>query len=551
MLESLYIKNYALIRELKLHFDRGLVVLTGETGSGKSILLGALGLIMGDRADNKVVFNQDEKCIVEAQFRNQKEELKDFFRQHDLDWENQISIRREINKNGKSRAFINDTPVQVSTLQAISSLLLDLHQQFDTMELLGSAFPIDMLDALAGNMESRTDYAKKFKIYIQTQQILSKILAEEKQWLAEKEFIQFQLAELQSANWIKGEQESLDAELNMLNHAEDIQRLCSQGKSLIQDGEFSLLQLLPALYQTLQHLSKLAPSIQPALEQIDQFRIELTELVRELDRIEEHSELDPMRLQVVQERVQLLQKQLKKHQALSLDDLLKIKEKIEQKLMQMSDAVDQKHDLELQVQQLFAELSAQAEGLSQSRQAIIPELIHAIESLLAKMNMNQTRIKIELMSGELNKNGKDIVQIKCSTNKGSDFLLLKDIASGGELSRIALSIKSVVGKALALPTMIFDEIDTGVSGQVALQMGQILKGLSERQQVLVITHTPQVAARADQHIVVFKDEDAMGAFTQVKVLSEKDRIHHLAVMLSTDPPSASALANAKELIHLT
>jgi DNA repair protein RecN (Recombination protein N) len=552
MLKHLHIRNYALIRDQSLDFEGGLVVFTGETGSGKSILLGALGLIMGDRADTRVVFNPDEKCLVEATFDVRSYALQPVFEAHDLDYDEELIIRREIAPGGKSRAFINDTPVSLSVLQEFSAVLVDLHQQFDTLELVNASFQINVVDAIAGLLDERNAYQKKYREYLQKRQALERLQDEERRALAEKDYIMFQWQELEEAAFEEEEQEQLESELQTLSHADDIRKQFREAIQLLDEADFAILQQLPRVVQLMQQTGRLYAPAAGMADRMDSIQVELSEILREMTASEESVEMDPERLQQVEERLQLLYRLLKKHQVTELRDLLSIQSQLQEKATRFESLGDSIRSLQQEYDAMKAALVAHSVSMHQARLAACAPIESEVQRSLADMNMEQARIRIEIRSmedpGPL---GMDQVRFLVATNKGSAFLPIKDIASGGELSRIALAVKSLVAKALAMPTMIFDEIDTGVSGQVALQMGQMLKKLSTGQQVMVITHTAQVAARADQHLVVYKSDESGSTTTRVRGLSADERIHTLAVMLSTNPPSPSAIENARELISLS
>jgi DNA repair protein RecN (Recombination protein N) len=552
MLKHLHIRNYALIRDQSLDFEGGLVVFTGETGSGKSILLGALGLIMGDRADTRVVFNPDEKCLVEATFDVRSYALQSVFESHDLDYDEELIIRREIAPGGKSRAFINDTPVSLSVLQEFSAVLVDLHQQFDTLELVNASFQINVVDAIAGLLDERNAYHKKYREYLQKRQELERLQEEERRALAEKDYILFQWQELEEAAFEEGEQEQLESELQTLSHAEDIRRQFREAIQLLDEADFAILQQLPRVVQLMQQTGRLYAPAAGMADRMDSIQVELSEILREMSASEESVEMDPERLQEVEERLQLLYRLLKKHQVTDLRDLLSIQSQLQEKATRFESLGDSIRSLQQEYDAMRGALVAQSDAMHQARMAACAPIESEVQRSLADMNMEQARIKIEIKKiDEPGPLGMDQVRFLVATNKGSAFLPIKDIASGGELSRIALAVKSLVAKALAMPTMIFDEIDTGVSGQVALQMGQMLKKLSTGQQVMVITHTAQVAARADQHLVVYKSDENGNTTTRVRGLNPDERIHTLAVMLSTNPPSPSAIENARELISLS
>ncbi len=552
MLRHLQISNYALIRQQDLTFGPGLVVFTGETGSGKSILLGALGLVLGDRADSKVMYQPDQKCLVEATFDIRNYQLQALFEAHDLDYEDELIIRREIAPGGKSRAFINDTPVSLSILQEFSAALLDLHQQFDTLDLVNASFQLNVLDAVAGNMEQRNTYQQLYRQYQQSKLKLEELRKEEKKALNEQDYLMFQWKELEEANLQEGELEVLENESQTLSHAEDIKRHYREAIQWMDDSDYAILPQISRITQSMHQISRLYVPAANIASQLENIQVELSEIHRELSHTEENVELDPKRLQEVEERLQLLYRLFKKHQVNDLTELLQKEKELRAQANKFESLGESIRQLEKTCELEKAELLRIGELMHKNREKACEAIEGSVQQSLERLHMPQARLKIEIKKiEEPGPMGLDQVKFLVATNKGSDFMPIKEVASGGELSRIALAIKSLVAKVLALPTMIFDEIDTGVSGQVALQMGQMLQKLSVGQQVMVITHTAQVASRADQHMIVYKTEQNGQTISQVRVLNEDERIYALAVMLSTDPPSPSALENAKELISLS
>lgn len=551
MLISLSIRNYAIIRELELRFSKGLVILTGETGSGKSILLGALGLIMGDRADSKAVYDPDKKCIIEAEFEIGPYRLQPFFEAEDLDYAERLSVRREIAPGGKSRAFVNDTPCSLSQLQALSSHLIDLHQQFDTLQLHQEQFQFSVVDAIAHNLDLLQEYQLCFRKHQQLAARISELEEEQASQLREQDFLNFQLNELSEAGLRAGEQGLLEEEQSLLAHAEDIRKHTSQAQALLSEDEQAVIPGLNQIRQWVQAVEKYHPALPDLYSRLESVLIELEDIGSELDQVSEKIELDPQRLAFVEERLNLLYKLQQKHQASSVDQLLEIATEMKSRTKRFDQLEQELETLRKAHMSNLQELDALADRLSAARKQIIPAAEDSVHTGLASLRMENARLRIAIEPADrFTQYGKEKVQFLFSTNAGGRFLPIKDIASGGELSRLALCIKSLVARELALPTMIFDEIDTGVSGLVALQMGAMLKTLADGHQVLVITHTPQVASRADQHFQVYKQTIDGVTGTQVDELDMAQRIEAIAVMLSTNPPTQAALENAKELLSV-
>lgn len=551
MLNKLTVKNYAIIQDLEIDFDPGLIILTGETGSGKSILLGALGLILGHRADTKVVYDQNEKCIVEAEFNIKSYGLTSFFEEYELDHEDLTIIRREINPSGKTRAFINDTPVTLNILQELSGRLIDLHQQFDTLSISKERFQLDILDAIAGHQKLLKSYHTKYQEYQRDKIELQALKDKQANAIKEKEFLQFQYDELIQASLVADEESSLENEQNMLANAEDIKKQAGFCFNLLSDSEYAATSQLQEALTALAPLTKVHQAVQSLYDRLDSIQIELEDITSELEEVFEQTEYDPERLMEVEARLDIIYRLQKKHQVATVNELIDIQEKLGNSIEDFSNLDESIQDLEKKVNAQQKELENIAEKLHKGRKEAAPKIENDVHQLLAKVNMQNAQLQVECKKqSTLGPNGNDSIKFLFAANKGSRFQEIKDVASGGEMSRLALCIKSIIGDALALPTMIFDEIDTGVSGQVALQMSEILKKLSGGHQVVTITHTPQVAAKANQHFVVYKEDLPDRTYTRIKPLNEEERIHEIAVMLSTNPPSAAAINNAKELISI-
>lgn len=549
MISSLKIKNYAIIESLEIEFSGQLTIITGETGAGKSILLGALGLIMGERADTKSLYIPDQKCVVEGVFQVGMYQLQDFFRRHELDYDDEMVIRREISPSGKSRAFVNDTPVNLKLLQELSSSLVDLHQQFDTLDLHHVSFQLRTLDALANNGPILQDYQQ---LYRQQQTDLRQLKRlEERSATAGREldFIQFQLNELQQAELTGEEQDSLESELNRLSNAESIKNTSGQAYRFLAESEQSLIDQLETLTASIRPLAKDDREIGQLTERLDGVLAELQDIASELDRIAESTEYDGERIIEVQGRIDLIYRLQKKHSVTSVEELLAIQADLESQMGDFEDMGEEIAVLQKRVNAQDKHLRELAVQLGENRRKVAPGLEADVQDMLGQLSMPNARLQISIEDvDEVGPTGMNEVNFLFAANKGGRLQLIKDVASGGELSRLALAIKSLVASAIPLPTLIFDEIDIGISGDVSLRMGHILRRLSRQHQVVSITHSPQIASQADAHFFVYKKDTEERTLAKVRLLNEEERIRAIATMLSQSPPSDSALNNARELI---
>ncbi len=549
MVQRLYIKNYAIIDELAIDFADGLTIITGETGAGKSILLGALGLIMGKRADTKSLYVEEEKCVVEAYFSIGRYELRSFFEAEDIDYDEELVIRREITPSGKSRAFVNDTPTTLKVLQALTGELVDLHQQFDTLDINSMSFQLKMVDALANNKELLRSYRQGYQKYQADKKELAERRKLDEQGRKEVDFIEFQLNEFNEAELVAGEQEELEDELSRLTNAEDIKQTLHEVYQSLSERETSIIGQLDQLQSALQQVSDFDQELRKLQERFDSLLLELNDLAGEFEQIGEDTEHDPERIQEVQSRLDLIYRLQNKHSVATVEELLNIQETLQRQLATYQDLSDGIYQLEARIEEREAQLVKLAESLSERRKSVVDAFSKQVEDMLAQLAMPHARIDVQFsVMQDLGPNGWDEVRFLFAANKGSRLQEIKDVASGGELSRLALVIKSLVASAIPLPSLIFDEIDSGISGDVALKMGTILRKLSNEHQVITITHSPQIASRADRHYFVFKDIKEDRTVTQVRLLEEEARIQAIATMLSQDPPSASAIENAKELL---
>ncbi len=550
MLKRLHIRNYALIDEIDIHFSERLTIITGETGAGKSILLGALGLVMGERADSKVFYNDTEKCVVEATFDVSSYDLKSFFDEHELDYDSEVFIRREVSPAGKSRAFVNDTPVNNQVLQRLTEALVDLHQQFDTLDIHNVNFQLRMIDALADNAVLLKEYQSGYRRYASDRKKLAEYIAMSESGSKEMDFLRFQLEELQQAALAAGEQEAMENELAKLTGAEEIKMAYAAAFSHLVEGEQNVVSQLQSVARSFQNTRRLSADLSSLSERFEALIVDLQDIGRVCDRIAEKTEHDPERIMELQDRLNIIYKLQKKHGAASVEELLEIQARLEDQTSGYTDLGEVIAKLETETAAQESVLREKAATLSTRRKGVTGGFETRVHGMLEQLSMPHARLKVEISdTAQLTATGLDDVQFLFASNVGSRFLPIKDVASGGELSRLTLCTKSLVADAIPLPTLIFDEIDTGISGDVSLKMGHILKELSERHQVVSITHTPQIASRADAHYFVYKTVDGNRTITRIRLLNHDERIRSIAVMLSGNPPSDSALATARELLN--
>lgn len=549
MIRTLTIQNYAIIEELVINFSDNLTIITGETGAGKSIMLGGLGLIMGKRADTKVLYQQDSKCIVEGVFDVSPYGLQDFFDANDLDYEEETCIRREITPSGKSRAFVNDTPVRLGILKELSNKLIDLHQQFDTLDIHDALFQVKVIDAIADNKKLLSKYQTAFKTYEQTKRELATLIQQSQDASKETDFLTYQLNELTEADLQLGEMEALEMEQRRLNNAEDIQRVLGGAAMHINEDENSICSQLTDLSNSAASLVEFHPNLPKLLEQFDSILLEIQEIGNQFHVIAEDTEHDGERLQEVNERLSMLFNLINKYHVQNDNELIELRSELEQKLGGFEDISGRIEALEELIKQQEVKLLELGQKLSIKRQKVTGKFEKSVQKRLAQLSMKHARLEVEIVqTTEFMPTGTDRLRFLFAANKGSRLEEIKGVASGGELSRLALCIKSLVASAIPLPTLIFDEIDSGVSGEVALQMGIILQQLSSEHQVISITHSPQIAAKANTHYFVRKKVTGNKTTTFVSELSQQERIMEIAKMLSGNPPSEVAKENARELL---
>lgn len=550
MLQKLQIQNYAIINELEISFSGKLNIITGETGAGKSILMGALNLILGERADSTVLQQKDKKAVVEGTFSaGKKKSIYDFLREHELDADEELMIRREIAANGKSRAFINDTPVNLNQLKTLGALLVDLHQQFDTQELSSSDFQQEVLDALAGNGELLADYQQSFQQYKQVKKELVALQEEQAAANAASDYNRFLFDELEEAGFKENELEELDVELKLLNNAESVKQELSGICYALKESEEPLVQQLKTLYGKLHALDEYHTGIAELAKRLQSTQLELDDIADELDSINNAVSYSTERIQIVNDRISMGYKLQKKHNVTTTSELLALQNELQGKLdeiLNIGEAIQQK---EKQTNVLLKQCEQMANTISDNRKKTIKPFTANVNELLARVGMPNAKFTAEVQASDsLGEFGIDKIEFLFDANKSGRFEPLRKVASGGELSRLMLCIKSLVAKKLQLPTLIFDEIDSGISGEAAKQVGNIMKELSTSHQLVSITHQPQIAAKADAHYFVYKAIEKDAIVTSVRLLNNDERITAIAQMLSGEKPTAAALQNAREMV---
>ena len=550
MITSLSIKNYALIEKLSIDFSKGFSIITGETGAGKSIILGALGLVLGKRADLTSLKNKEEKCIIEAQFEISKYNLAAFFEANDLDYEDDTIIRREILPSGKSRAFINDSPVNLQELQDLSLFLIDIHSQQQTQELSDETVQFKIIDAIANNADTILEYQKLLKAYKSDKSKLNALLKKQSDSGKEQEYNTFLLNELIAAKLKSGEQEELEAEFEKLNNVEVIKESIDKSLVIANEEQFGVFHNLNEIKASLQKIAPFSTEYQSLFERITSVAIEFDDVSRELQNASEKLLNDPERLELTNQKLQLIYNLQKKHQVISVDELLQIQANLENAVIELGNIEEEITLLTNSIGQKVQELDSFSTTIHQNRSNAIPVLSNKLISILETLGMPNVRFNIELLPSETYfQNGKDELQFLFSANKGTDFGLLKKVASGGEMSRIMLAVKAILAQYSKLPTLIFDEIDTGVSGEIAIRMGEIMKEMSAKMQIFAITHLPQIAAKGDSHFKVFKSTVDDDTQSELKLLSQDERVIEIAQMLSGAVVSDSALNHAKALLN--
>ena len=550
MLQSLSIKNFALIEHLDIEFSQGLSVITGETGAGKSIILGALGLVLGKRADLTSLKDKEQKCVVEAHFDIKNYSLKDFFTDNDLDYEDITIIRREILPSGKSRAFINDSPVNLQELQELGDFLIDIHSQQQTRELSDEQYQMQIIDAIAGNAELILVYRQQLSEYKKILSNLKKNKEQKESISKEQDYNAFLLEELIAANLKEGEQQELEAGLDKLSNVEFLKESLAKALSIANEEQIGAIQNLKEIKSALQTISGISSQYNDFHERISSLLIEFDDINNEMAQDAEKLADDPEQLEFIKQKLQTLYALQKKHQGETVEELLAIQQELDNKVIMVDELDATIERLTQEAEKVKAETDATALRLHEQREKAIPVLTDKVTTILEQLGMPNARFRFDIILGEAyNTNGKDNINLLFSANKGTDFGLLKKVASGGEMSRIMLAVKAVLANYSNLPTIIFDEIDTGVSGEIANKMGDIMKAMSSGMQVFAITHLPQIAGKGAQHYKVFKTIQGDTTVSELKLLSDNERVREIAEMLSGKDITDSALNHARALLN--
>jgi DNA repair protein RecN (Recombination protein N) len=524
-------------------------VITGETGAGKSIMLGALGLLLGHRADTKVLWDQEEKCVTEAEFDISAYKLRKLFKDADVDYDDRTVLRREITASGKSRAFINDTPVTLETMKLFSSRLMDIHSQHETLELASSRFQLRLIDAFAGNQKTLEDYELAWGQFISVKQKLGALQAEANTLRQEADFVTFQLEELTRVNLVENELTKLESELGIQENAEDIKGKLNSIATTLSGSEQSTGAVLAHVRAQLQSIAPFAPAYQQLLDRFASVKIELDDLSREVEHEETKIEFDAGRLQQLNERIDQLNRLLQKHRVRTVAELIAIRDELSVKAGKVSNLDDELLALQQQVVQAEASVLLLADKLSRARAKTFGPLAKQITQLLKELGIPDAQLIVSAEESAPGPTGKDRVEIFFSANKGIAPRSLAAVASGGEFSRLMFAVKYVMAEKTAMPTLVLDEIDTGVSGEIAIAVGRLMKEMATRHQLITITHLPQIAAKGDAHFFVFKERAGNKTVTAIRALEKAERVEEIAKMIGGASPTTSAMANARELIE--
>jgi DNA repair protein RecN (Recombination protein N) len=549
MLIHLSIKNYALIRQLELQPSAHLNVITGETGAGKSIMLGAIGLLLGNRADVKALWDENEKCITEGTFDISSYALHDIFEEENVDYESQTIIRREISPAGKSRAFINDTPVTLDVMRKIGSRLMDIHSQHETLELGRQYFQLELIDSFAGNEGISMSFSHSWKNFLRVKNYYEELLRESLTLKQEADFVKFQLDELIKADLKDGEPEKLESELSVLEHAEEIKAKLSHILQQLGQSEFSVTSSLNTIKNEFQSIASYSKEYENLFLRLESTRIELNDIHEEVDRINEKMEFDPARAEQVNERLSLIYHLQQKHRLPSVAQLLELQKALQVRADKTSNLDDLLSKAKAELEESATQMKKNAEVLSQTRKKVFAPLGKQLVTLLKELGIPEAQLEVKRETLEPSASGIDRIEVLFSANKGIATRPLAQVASGGEFSRVMFAIKYVMAEKKSLPTLVLDEIDTGVSGEVAIRLGNRMKEMAKRHQVIAISHLPQIAAKADAHYFVFKDNSSAKTESQIRKLESNDRVVEIAKMIGGEKPSTINMENAKELME--
>lgn len=548
MLQSLSVENYALIDKLDIEFKQGLNIITGETGAGKSILLGALGLILGQRADTSTLKNPEKNCIIEGVFNIEKMNLSQFFEDNDIEYDKQAVVRRLITPSGKSRAYINDTPVNLNALKDLGVSIIDIHSQHETLLLSNHQFHLNVLDVVAGNNSILLDYQQTFNSYKKEEQKLLDLIDNQKKSSTDFDYFTFQLQQLVDAKLQDGEQEMLEEEEKELSNAESIKTELQYCCTAISESDIAVLHTLKNCQLSLKRIKDVFQKSESILERFDSITIEIKDIGNEIEFLNEKVEVNPARLQLVKERLDSFYTLQQKHRVSSVAELITLRDELETKMLQIANFDDQIEKQRTQTNKLHSKANSLATKLSDNRKKVTEQIQAYIEEQLGDLGMPHAKIRIDINETELSNTGYDKIEFLFSANKQLSLQNVTKVASGGEMSRLMLSIKTLLAKNGNLPTIIFDEIDSGVSGEVADKMGSIIKNVSQNIQVINITHLPQIASKGDYHFFVYKESDDVATTTQIKLLTQQERITEIAKMLSGKDITEAAIKNAKALL---
>jgi len=548
VLTSLTIKNYALIRSLEMGPSANLNVVTGETGAGKSIMLGALGLLLGNRADSKVLLNENEKCITEATFEIAGYGLKALFGKLDLDYSSSTVLRREINPGGKSRAFINDTPVTLDVLKTIGNRLMDIHSQHETLELGKKQFQLDLIDVYSQNEKPKQEYTMAWKDFKDKEAIFQKLTADAQKLRQESDFVKFQLNELTNASLKENEQSSLEQDVKVGEHAEEIKTRLTQLTLILKESENSTLNSLSEARLIFNPITNYSTNYQTLHQRLESLRLELDDIVSEVEQAAEDVEYNPEQIKILNDRLDLVYRLMKKHNANSIPELLTIQQSLQEIASKTENLDKELDDAKRNLSEASDRVSKLAESLSTSRKRNLPSVSKQLVKLLQSLGIPQATINITHDKTVPSLSGTDEIEINFSANKGIMPRPLAEVASGGEFSRLMFSIKYIMAEKTSLPTLILDEIDSGVSGEIAVSLGKMMKQMAANHQLIAISHLPQIAAKANTHFIVFKDNKSAQTVSQIKKLEPEERVEEIAKMIGGAKPTAIALENARELI---
>ena len=549
MLKHLTIRNYALIKQLELEPSGSLNVITGETGAGKSIVLGAMGLLMGNRADVKVLWDENEKCVTEGVFDIKGYALKSMFKAEDLDYDDTTVIRREISPGGKSRAFINDTPVTLDVMKKIGGYLMDIHSQHETLQLANQLFQLRLIDAYAENTKQTGAYARAWEEYQQAKKEYDKLTQEADTLRQEADYINFQLDELVKASLQEGEQESLESELKIMEHAEEIKNRFNTVLDGLSRSDYAARSTMAEARTNLAQLTGYAPAYETLHARLNSIMIELDDILNEIEQEEGNVEFDPERAELVKERVNLIYRLLKKHHLQNLKDLLSLQDELQRKSEITSNLDGELARVKGVFEQADHQLTQTAAALSETRKKVVAPLCKQITKLLHELGIPNATLQIDIQPATPGTTGADKIDILFSANKGIAPRPLAQVASGGEFSRLMFSIKYVMAEKTAMPTLVLDEIDSGISGEVSLRLGALMQTMAKKHQLITITHLPQIAAKGDTHYFVFKDSSSKKTVSSIRELKDNERVQEIAKMIGGDNPSKIALQNAEELLQ--